>query len=105
MNGYIAVNIAVTLQLTTPSEIRGRVMAVLATLIGSLTPIGMGVGGYLGDLLDKNIPLIYGGCSAIMAILTILAAMNKDFRDYLSSDQEVRLEPKNAEENVVPDLA
>jgi MFS family permease len=105
MNGYIAVNIAVTLQLTTPTEIRGRVMAVLATLIGSLTPIGMGVGGYLGDLLDKNIPLIYGSCSAIMAILTILAAMNKDFRDYLASDQEVRLEPKNAEENIVPDIA
>jgi hypothetical protein len=40
-----------------------------------------------------------------MAILTILAAMNKDFRNYLASDQEVGLEPKNAEENVVPDLA
>ena len=105
MNGYIAVNIAVTLQLTTPSEIRGRVMAVLTTLIGSLTPIGMGLGGYIGDLLDKNIPLIYGSCSAIMAILTILAALNKDFRNYLSSDQEVELEPKNAENLVVPDLA
>lgn len=105
MNGYIAVNIAVTLQLTTPTEIRGRVMAVLTTLIGSLTPIGMGVGGYLGDLLDKNIPLIYGSCSAIMAALTILAAMNKNFRNYLSSDQEVGIEPKNAENLVVPDLA
>lgn len=105
MSGFIAVNISVTLQLTTPTEIRGRVTALLATLVGSLMPIGMGLGGYIGDLLDKNIPLIYASCGAIMAILTTIAAMNKDFRDYLAYDREIVVVREPQENIIAPDLA
>ena len=104
-SGYVSVNIAVTLQITTPSEIRGRVMALLATLVGSLMPIGMGLGGYIGDLLDKNIPLIFGSCGVIMAILTIIAAMNKKFRDYLAYDREIKMVSDSQQSLVTPDLA
>ncbi|MDZ7332231.1 MAG: MFS transporter [candidate division KSB1 bacterium] len=90
MGGYVAVNISVVLQLTTPTEIRGRVMALLTTLMGSLMPIGMGLGGYIGDLLNKNIPLIYASCGAIMASLTMLVALNKQFRDFLAHEQEIK---------------
>ncbi len=90
MGGYIAVNISVVLQLTTPTEIRGRVMALLTTLMGSLMPIGMGLGGYVGDLLNKNIPLIYASCGAIMATLTMIVALNRQFRDFLAHEQEIK---------------
>lgn len=103
-SGYVSVNIAVTLQITTPSEIRGRVMALLATLVGSLMPIGMGLGGYIGDLFDKNIPLIFGSCGVIMAILTIIAAMNKNFRDYLAYDREIEVVSDSHQSLVAPDL-
>ncbi len=89
MGGYVAVNISVVLQLTTPTEIRGRVMALLTTLMGSLMPIGMGLGGYIGDLFNKNIPLIYASCGAIMASLTMLVALNREFRDFLAHEQEI----------------
>jgi len=70
-----------------------------------MTPIGMGLGGYIGDLLDKNIPLIYASCGGIMAILTIIAAMNRDLREYLAHDREIQ-GPNDNEENVVAtDLA
>jgi MFS family permease len=105
MNGFISVNIGLTLQLTTPSVIRGRVMALLTTLIGSLTPIGMGLGGYIGDLLDRNIPLIYASCSAIMVILTILAVLSKNYRDYLSQEREIQVIPNTPENLAAPDLA
>lgn len=87
MSGYIMINISVTLQITTPSEIRGRVMAMLTTLVGSLMPLGMGLGGYIGDLLDKNIPLIYASCGGIMALLTLIVSFNKDFREFLAYDE------------------
>lgn len=90
MGGYVAVNISVVLQLTTPTEIRGRVMALLTTLMGSLMPIGMGLGGYIGDLLNKNIPLIYASCGAIMAGLTMMVALNRQFRDFLAHEQEIK---------------
>lgn len=105
MNGFISVNIGLTLQLTTPSIIRGRVMALLTTLIGSLTPIGMGLGGYIGDLLDRNIPLIYASCSAIMVILTVLAVLSKHYRDYLSQEREIQIIPNTPENLAAPDLA
>lgn len=104
MGGFIAVNISVTLQITTPTEIRGRVMALLTTLVGSLMPIGMGIGGYIGDLLDKNIPLIYASCGAIMAILTSLAAMNKDFREYLAVEREIKVESTLPDNVIASDL-
>lgn len=105
MGGYVAVNISVTLQLTTPTEIRGRVMALLTTLMGSLMPIGMGLGGYIGDLLNKNIPLIYASCGATMAALTMMVAFNRDFRDFLAHDQEIKPIIKSQESVVTADLA
>lgn len=105
MGGYVAVNISVVLQLTTPTEIRGRVMALLTTLMGSLMPIGMGLGGYIGDLFNKNIPLIYASCGAIMASLTMLVALDREFRDFLAHEQEIK-PVLNTQENVATaDLA
>lgn len=105
MGGYVAVNISVVLQLTTPTEIRGRVMALLTTLMGSLMPIGMGFGGYLGDLLNKNIPLIYASCGAMMVILTTIVALNRQFRDFLAQEQELKPILKPQQNIAAADLA
>lgn len=105
MSGFISVNIALTLQLTTPSAIRGRVMALLTTLIGSLMPLGMGVGGYIGDLLNRNIPLIFASCSALMVLFTVLAVLSKDYRDFLSHEREIQVHSEKPGDLVAPDLA
>ncbi len=84
LNGYLNINIATILQLTTPSEIRGRVFALLGTLSGGLAPIAMGLSGVVADLLDRNIPLIFGICGVVALILSIILASNKDFRLFLA---------------------
>lgn len=89
LGGFVAVNISVTLQMTTPSEIRGRVFGLLTTLVGSITPIGMGLGGVVGDLTHHNIPLIYLACAIIMMVSALLASTQKSFRDYLGYDHAV----------------
>ncbi|MCM2271596.1 MAG: MFS transporter [candidate division Zixibacteria bacterium] len=83
LNGYINVNLATVLQLTTPSEIRGRVFGLLVTLSAGLTPIAMGLSGILADLVSQNIPLIFVGCGGFATAVVLAASFNHSFRDYL----------------------
>ncbi len=90
-SGYVSVNITTILQWTTPSEIRGRVFGVLTTLVGAITPISMGLSGLVADVVNRNIPAIFIWCGAIMAISSVLIALNRNYRAYLS------YEPPSAE--------
>jgi MFS transporter, DHA3 family, macrolide efflux protein len=98
--GYVTVNITTLLQFTTPGPIRGRVFGLLGTIAGAITPIAMGISGVIADLLDQNIPLIYFACGVIMAALTLLLALSKEFRDYLASE----MAPEAAMESMEPSL-
>ncbi len=82
--GFINVQLAATTQSSTPAELRGRVMGLLGTLSGGLVPLGMALGGFLGDLTGKNVPLVYGVC-AVLAVLTIVTTtFRRESRDYLA---------------------
>ncbi len=84
MGGYITVNITTVLQLSTPSEIRGRVFGLLGMVAGGLTPIAMGLSGIIADALDQNIPLIYAVSGGIMVLLSILVALLPQARELLA---------------------
>lgn len=99
MSGFISVNITTILQWTTPSEIRGRVFGVLTTVVGAVTPIAMGLSGIVADLMNQNIPLIFIYCGIIMAVLTLLVTINKNYRAYLSYEP-ASTEQKKSELNV-----
>ncbi len=87
-NGFVMVNITTILQLTTPSTIRGRVFGALTTISASTAPFGMGLGGFLYDLLDQNIALIYIGAGTLMFLLVASVAFSKDFRNFIAFDLE-----------------
>jgi MFS family permease len=82
--GFINVYLLTMLQVSTPGEVRGRVMGVVLTLSGSLMPLGMVAGGVIGDLTGKNIPLVYGVCGGA-ALLTSLLGMRRDLREFLAN--------------------
>lgn len=84
MGGYITVNVTTVLQLSTPSEIRGRVFGLLGMVAGGLTPIAMGLSGVVADALNQNIPLIYAVSGGIMVLLSILVAFLPQARDLLA---------------------
>lgn len=84
MGGFNGINLVTILQTSTPSAVRGRVFGLLNTLTGSMAPIGMGLGGIAFDLTGQNIPLIYGSCGGIMAVLSMTVAFNRDFRNLLA---------------------
>lgn len=87
-SGYIMVNIVTLLQLTTPSQIRGRVFGVLSMISASVAPLGMGIGGVVADLTDKNIPLVYTICGATMILIITIFSFQRTFRDFISFETE-----------------
>lgn len=84
MNGFINITITTILQITTPTEIRGRVFGILSTLSDGISPVSMGLSGLVADMINQNIPLLYILCGGISAFLSIIVSLNKDFRDFLS---------------------
>jgi MFS transporter, DHA3 family, macrolide efflux protein len=85
-SGYITVNITTLIQATTPSEIRGRVVGLLAALSTALTPIGSGVAGIAADLVNQNIPLIFIASGVLAAGIVLLLTANPSYRAIMSTD-------------------
>jgi MFS transporter, DHA3 family, macrolide efflux protein len=83
LSGTAGIYTTTVLQITTPTEIRGRVFGLMGTVIGGLMPIAMGLAGVLGDIAGKNIPLIFGICGGLLALISLLLSMQKDFRTFL----------------------
>jgi DHA3 family macrolide efflux protein-like MFS transporter len=84
LSGMANIYIITILQLTTPSGIRGRVFGLLGTISAGITPIAMGMAGIVADLMDHNIPFIYGFCGVTTALLSLLVSLSRDYREYLA---------------------
>lgn len=93
LNAYVNINIATILQLTTPSQIRGRVFGVLGTISGGLMPIGMGLAGVVADLANQNIPAILVVCGLLVAVCTLLVSFSREFRTFLAYEPGGSAEP------------
>ena len=88
LNGFFNIVVMTAFQLSTPAELRGRVMGLVLTVSMAVSPLGMALGGILGDLTNKNIPLIYGLCGGLIATSTIVLGARRPVRDFLAFDPE-----------------
>jgi len=88
LGSFNGINIATILQMSTPSEIRGRAFGLLHTLSGSIAPVGLGLGGFMYDLVNRNITLIYGGCGVVMVLLSLLVSTSREFREFLAYEPQ-----------------
>jgi MFS family permease len=88
LGSFNGINVATILQMSTPSEIRGRAFGLLHTLSGSLAPAGMGLGGFLYDLVNRNITLIYVSCGVVMVLLSLLVSTSREFRRFLAYEPQ-----------------
>jgi len=86
-SGFLNISVMTIVQITTPSEIRGRVFGLLATLSNCLLPIGMGAAGMATSLVGKNVPLVYLFCGACMTLITLAATGLSESRNYLAFEE------------------
>ena len=84
MHGFFNVNLLTILQQTSPNWIRGRVFAVMTTISGALVPVVLGLTGIIVDLLNQNMPLVLIAGGAISAVLCVMLAFSRAFREYMA---------------------
>ena len=65
----INVTVITAFQSAVPADVRGRVMALVIALSTAAVPIGMGLGGWLGDYWRGSLPRVFAGCGIAIAIL------------------------------------
>jgi len=82
--GIVGVLITSVIQLSTPTEIRGRVFGLLGTLSTGLAPISLGLAGVIADLLDRNIPLIYMASGLCLLALMPVLIFSKPFHNLMA---------------------
>jgi MFS family permease len=106
MSGFTTIHTVTLMQVTTPSEYRGRVLGLLETLALSSMPLAAGTAGVLADLLGRNIPLIYVGCGGVLLAVALVLVAKREVRDFLSYEvpaeeaQEDDAQETNGKENL-----
>lgn len=83
MSGFNTIHALSLAQVTTPAELRGRVLGLLETLGLSTMPIAAGTAGIVADLLHRNIPLVYFGCGLALIAVAALQAGKREVREFL----------------------
>lgn len=84
MSGFTVIHLLSLAQLTSPSDLRGRVLGLFETLGLSTMPLAAGVAGVVADLLHRNIPLIYYFCGTALIALVLLQAATGEVREFLA---------------------
>jgi MFS family permease len=84
MSGFNTIHILSLAQLTTPPEMRGRVLGLLETLGFSTMPLAAATAGVIADLLHRNIPLIYFGCGGALLAVALVQVAKREVREFLA---------------------
>lgn len=83
--GIFNIILMTAFQLASPGEIRGRVMGLVTTIAMAASPLGMLLGGILGDLSGKNIPLIYILSAAGVVTATLVLGTRETVLEFLTN--------------------
>ncbi len=87
-NAIVNVLINSVIQLTVPQTVRGKVMGLLETMTQGMTPIGMAVGGLLGEHLPLRW-VIFGAFAAI-GLFIFPQLPSKGIRNFFEIDTSVQ---------------
>lgn len=84
---FITMNSA-TLQLTSPVEVRGRVMALYITAIIGTTPVGGPIIGWIGQHIDPRATYITGGLACLLTAAFAWPSLRRSTEEALPAEEE-----------------
>jgi len=83
-NGIISTYLLSIFQMTIPSEMRGRVFGLMATLSTSLAPISMGMIGVIMEIVHNNVGIIFMVQGVAYLCLILLVAADRHCREFFA---------------------
>ena len=85
------INVAVItrFQSAVPAGVRGRVMALVIALATAAAPLGMALGGVVGDLWRSSLPMVFAASGAAIAMLATFSWTSRDFGRFFSREDPV----------------
>ena len=89
--GLVNVVVLTLFQLGSPAGMRARVVAIAISISGAATPLGLGLGGLIGDLTGRNVPLVFAACGALATLVSVAATSHADVRRFVAGSGETAL--------------
>jgi len=85
LSSIINVTVVTAFQSAVPSDVRGRVMALVIALSTAAVPIGIGLGGVLGDRWRASLHLVFVGTGLAISTLAGLSSVLRGFGSVFES--------------------
>ena len=92
-SSMINIFVLTLLQLSTSTEVRGRVMGLFLALAGAASPLGMGAGGILADLTGRHIPATFATLGLLAVTVVLISVSRPAFRELLAMGADSGTEP------------
>lgn len=90
LSSTINVTVITALQSAVPPALRGRVMALVIALSSAAVPVGMGIGGVMGDRWRASLDTVFAGSGVAIAILAAVSWGAAGFADVLDRHHAIR---------------
>ena len=87
-----------TLQLTTPAEMRGRVLALYVTAIIGTTPFGGPVIGWIGEVVGARATYVVGGLGCIVTVAVAWRSLARSTEAQVSDEDAAAIERRAVRE-------
>jgi predicted MFS family arabinose efflux permease len=88
LSSIINVTVITAFQSAVPPAVRGRVMALVIAVSTAAVPIGMGLGGVLGDRWRSSLHLVFAGTGVALGILAGLSSVLRGFGAFFERPSE-----------------
>lgn len=88
LSSIVNVTVLTAFQSAVASDVRGRVMALVIALSTAAVPIGMGLGGVLGDLWRESLPAVVAGSGLAIALVAALSWTSTGFAGVLERQKQ-----------------
>jgi len=86
LTGMINILVLTLFQISTPGEMRGRVMGLVMAMSSAAMPLGMALSGVMGDLTGQNLRLLFGVSGGAVVLASLWATSRPSFREFLGQE-------------------